>query len=195
MRCLATAPTGWKAMTAEIVRSFSLCVALLLCLAIAHKVRVLYGGDARREPLLAQRAWLQRHATPALATAAAVEAAVVTALLIAPPAGLAMASLLLAAYSLELRRLPADQPCNCFGAILAESSSASAIRRNLALIGLSVAALASYAATGERVAGLSQTAIGVALLLVAVPAAVSALRAVSPNHTAAAQSSERQASR
>jgi hypothetical protein len=77
----------------------------------------------------------------------------------------------------------------------AERSRAAAIRRNVTLIGLSAAALAAYIADGERVAPVSGTGIGIALVLIASPAAVAALRAALPARAPSAQTIERQVSR
>lgn len=151
------------------IRIFCLCLAALMALAVVHKVKVLAAGDAYRQPLIRLTAWRRRHPSLALGLAANAELAIALLLVLASPAGLGAALALLAVYSWELRRLDAENPCDCFGSFLAMSRVA-ALRRNLALGVISAAAFVPVAAGVVAPAPVSQATVGGALLVAAVVA-------------------------
>jgi hypothetical protein len=151
-----------------------LALALVFLVAAWHKMVVVRGRRAAVEPLVALSPWRRRHGTVLLLAVAAVE--VLAALLLAalPVAGFGLAAGLLAFYTFEVRRLRPDQDCNCFGALTA-SDRAGALSRNLVLLALSGAAAGALLSGAVDVAGITQVAIGSALLLVAALAALAAL--------------------
>ena len=131
-------------MLDAVIRGLSLVLAGLFVLAAAHKASAVHTGSAATEPLIRISPWRRRHAPALLVAAGLAELAVAAAVVAVPVAGLAAAALLALVYARELRRLPADASCNCFGAVLSQTR-ASAIRRNLAvgtaiLVGSAVAA-------------------------------------------------------
>jgi membrane protein implicated in regulation of membrane protease activity len=82
---------------------------------------------------------------------------------------------LLAVYTAEFRRLRPDQDCDCFGPKLT-TDRAGALRRNLALLLVSAAALFALLTGAVPVASLSQAVVGTALLLLAAMLALVALQ-------------------
>jgi hypothetical protein len=152
---------------ADAVRALALFLAAILAFAAVHKGLVLHRGLAAAIPLIGSRE--HRAARPRAWLAAALAAEVVTVglLLVAPRAGLFAAVSLLGFYAVELRHLPASEPCNCFGGAGPDATSRTAIYRNLGLAALGVAAVAASIAGGENAADVSQASAGVALLLIA----------------------------
>jgi hypothetical protein len=160
----------------EIVRAVSLCVALLFVVAVGHKVQILRAGEAAAEPLIKLGGWRKRHASTAIALAGIAETALAVLLVTVPLVGLVGASLLLVLYAREVRRLPADQPCNCFGGVIRTHAGAAAVRRNAGLAVVTAAGFVGYATGAVDVAPLSETVAGIALILVGAMAAAEALR-------------------
>jgi len=163
-------------VAADVVRALSLFVALLLLLAVGHKVRVLYARQAEAEPLIGLGGRRKRHPSAAISLAAIVEIALAVALVAVPVIGCAGASLLLAFYAREVGRLPADQPCNCFGEVLRTHDGGAAIRRNVVLAVATAGAFLAYATGAVDVAPLSGVTFGIALILTAALAAAEVVR-------------------
>jgi hypothetical protein len=163
-------------VAADLVRALTLYVALLLVLAVAHKVRVLYARRAGAEPLIELGGWRKRHASVAIALAAIGEIALAVVLIAVPIIGAAGSSLLLAFYAREVARLPADQPCNCFGEVLRTHDGRAAIRRNVVLATAAAGAFLAYATGAVGVAPLSGVTFGIALILAAALAAAEIVR-------------------
>lgn len=155
-------------------RVICLCLAGLVALAAAHKIRVLAAGTPSAEPLMQVTAWRRRHAARVLGLAAAVEVAITAALLAAPGAGLGAALLMLGVYSWDLRRLPADESCNCMGNFLSHTRSA-ALRRNAVLAALAAAAFVAALTGAAPVAAISQPTVGATLIVGAIVLAVDVL--------------------
>lgn len=154
-----------------LMRGVTICFALLLVVAIAHKLRVLASKGARTEPVIATHGWSERAAESVLAAVMIIEVATVIALLAVPVLGLFVVSLLLVVYAVELRRLRPGESCACFGDLFTASDRAAAIRRNLILLAASVALGASYGAGLLEIAPLSQPTIGIAAVAAAAMAA------------------------
>jgi len=144
-------------------RGGSLCLAGLFVIASFHKVRLLLASSAADEPLLRLTRFRRRHATAALAIALHLEGAVAAALVIYPTAGFPAAGLMAVGYAAAARRLPAGEPCNCFGRILA---------------------IAAFSAVGalEFVAGTYSTRVSAASVALALTAGA-ALAAVRLSNT------------
>jgi methylamine utilization protein MauE len=152
-------------VAAVAIRVVSVCIAALLVLALVHKARVIAMGGAAREPLM-QFAWRRPYASVVLGFAGAVELAIAVLLLVTPSLGLGGALVLLAIYSWEVRRLPSDQPCNCFGRSLLHTRDA-ALQRNLILAVFCVAAFVPSVTGAVTAAPISQATIGAALIVLA----------------------------
>jgi hypothetical protein len=169
-----------------LARGVTLCIALLLVLAIGHKVRVLASNGARIEPVIATRGWSERVTTSVLAVVTVLEAACVVALLAAPTLGLFAVAMLLIVYAIELRRLRPDEGCACFGELFTAPDRAAAIGRNLILVAASLALGATYGVGLLEIAPLSSSTIGVVAVVAAALTAGQArgalLRSVSTNH-------------
>jgi hypothetical protein len=163
-------------VAADLVRALLLYVAFLLVLAVAHKVRVLYVRQAGAEPLIELGGWRKRHPSSAIALAAIGEIALAVVLVAVPIIGSAGVSLLLAFYAREVARLPADQPCNCFGEVLRTHDGGAAIRRNVVLAVATAGAFLAYATGAISVAPLSGVTFGIALILAAALAAAEVVR-------------------
>lgn len=164
---------------ADAVRAVELFLAAAFAFAALHKGLVLRSGLAAELPLIESRE--QRAARPRtwLAAALGAELTALGLLLAVPRAGLLAAAALLGYYALELRRLPASQPCNCFGGAGPDATSRTAIYRNLALAGIALAAFGASVASGDAGVGVSQTSAGIALLLIAAWVAPGLLKRVS----------------
>jgi hypothetical protein len=163
-------------VVADGVRALSLYAALLLVLAVGHKVRVLYTRQAEAEPLIKLGGWRERHASAAITLAAIGEITLAVLLVAVPVLGCAGVALLLTFYAREVARLPADQPCNCLGGVLRTNAGGAAIRRNVVLAVATAGAFLGYATGAVDVASLSGATFGIALILVAALAAAEALR-------------------
>jgi hypothetical protein len=166
---------GGGAVVAVIVRGWGLAVAVVFLMAAVHKVEAVRAGRAATQPLFAHSPWRRRHAGVLLAAVATVEALAVLLLAAAPTVGLGLAVVLLAVYTAELRRLRPDQDCDCFGPKLT-ADRAGALRRNVALLLVSMGALVALLAGAVPVAGLSQAVVGTALLQLAAILALVALQ-------------------
>jgi hypothetical protein len=163
---------------ATALRSISFVFAALLALAAAHKATVIVQRNATAEPLMQLTDWRRRHATALLLTAGIVEVLVCVALLLRPAAGFASLGVLAIFYAVNLRRLAATDTCNCFGSALKSPSRRAAIVRNVAIAGVAVPASALYGSSAVAVAPVTQTTLGVALLIAAAIASVDLLRFV-----------------
>lgn len=112
---------------------------VLLC-AAGHKAQLLRTSQAYQHrvvmavPLLAARprVWL--------AIATATEFLLVVLVWLASPAGFTLTCCMVAAYTVALSHLAPGEDCDCFGPYAA-MDRASAIRRNLVLLGLSALGL------------------------------------------------------
>jgi hypothetical protein len=158
-----------------VTRSSSLVLAAVLGLAVAHKLRVLRAGAAHEQPLIRRREWSPEVAAVVLMAAACMEAAVAVFLVLRPPVGLIALAGLLLAYTRELRRLDAGESCGCLGEFLDRADRAQAVRRNLILVGVAMAAAAAYLSGAAAVADLTQLEIGLTALVLAVIVARAAL--------------------
>ena len=152
--------------------SLALFFAALLMLAIVHKVRVLRGGQPAAEPLMKVTEWRMSHARTLLVAAAAMECVICVSIVAAPPLGFIALGILAAGYSFDLRRLPEQEPCNCFGGAIESPNSRAAIRRNVGIASVSLAAAVLYMTDVADVAGLSQTTVGAALVLAGFVASI-----------------------
>jgi hypothetical protein len=157
-----------------LVRGVSLALAGLFVWAAAHKAHVVRERTAGHEPLMQLSQWRVRHAAALLAVATFVELTVAALLLLVPAAGFAAAAGLAVFYARELRRLPPDASCNCFGAVMAQGRT-SAIHRNLVLSAIGLAGAATYLSGAAATTSISQGAVGVALMAGASIAAAAAL--------------------
>jgi hypothetical protein len=153
---------------AVFLRSVSICVVALLGLAVVHKVRVLRNGQAPNEPLLRLTSWRRRHAFGVLLAVGILEAGIAAMLLLAPAVGFAMLAALASGYAVELRRLARDEPCNCFGSTLRVGSRQTAMVRNILLAAFGVTAAVLYTASAIKIAPISETTFGVALVVSSV---------------------------
>jgi hypothetical protein len=160
------------------LRSFSICFAALLGLAVIHKGRVLAAGRAAEEPLLRVSSWRRTHAAPVLLTAGLAESCIAVLLLVSPMAGFGALGALALAYVADLRRLAENEPCNCFGSALRATGRRAAIARNVGIAGVSGVATVLYATSAVTVAPVTQTVIGVALIIAAAVTGVDLLRFV-----------------
>jgi hypothetical protein len=158
------------------LQGLALLIAALFLLAALHKVRMLRAGRALFDPLISVSAWRRRNATLALALAASAELLVAASLVCYPPVGFCATCLIVAVYTGALRRLPADEPCNCFGEALRSHDRSTAIQRNLVLIAVSLAAFAGYLGADVDVSALSPTSAGLALVLGSILGAAEAVR-------------------
>lgn len=161
-------------MLDPMVRGVSLALAGLFVWAVTHKAHAGWERTAGFEPLMQLSPWRRRHSAALLAVAGLVEVTVAALLLLVPAVGFAAAAALTLIYARELRRLPPDASCNCFGAVMAQGRT-SAINRNLVLSAVGVAGSAAYLAGAAEVTSISQGAVGVALMAGASIAAVAAL--------------------
>jgi hypothetical protein len=182
--------TRWVEQTAErgdgkgggvlddtVVRGATVLLAGLFAAAIAHKIQMLATRSAASEPLIRVSAWRKAHATPVIVSALIVEAVVAVLILFDPAAGLAAASLLVAVYAFEMRRLPRDEGCRCFGSLTRSNSRAAAIRRNLVLLVLCALGWIGYEIGAVHDADVTPAAVGVASVgaaLLLAPVAVNA---------------------
>jgi hypothetical protein len=133
--------------------------------------------EAAQHPLLHQRATFRRHSEAVLSAALVTELIVAALLVLAPRAGFVLATVLVVLYACELRRLPQDSSCNCFGG-QQTTTAGDAVRRNAVLAG--VALLGAVLETISPSAEINPISIGIALLLLSVPAARLALRGLTP---------------
>jgi hypothetical protein len=157
----------------DVAVGFSAALAVVFALAILHKARVLVSGQAGAEPLLAQSPWRRRYAGPLLGLAGLVEASAAALLLIEPTSGLVLAGVLLAFYALELRSLPAETTCHCFGSFSATPVRGAAFRNLVFVIGSVAAPVILLAEGGAPSLGPdSLAAAAVVLSGVAAPSAL-----------------------
>ena len=150
-------------------RSASLVLAVLLCFAVAHKLRVLRRGEAKAQPLLRDRAG----AGFLLAALAGVELLTAAALVVRPAAGLVVLMALLLVYTWELRRLAPGEPCGCFGELLDQTDRA--VQRNLVLLAVAAAAATAFLMGLAEAGELTQADVGVAAVVLAAVVARAAL--------------------
>lgn len=120
-----------------------------------------------------------------LATACTIEVATALLLIVTPVFGLATSALLLIAYTCALLKLPHDADCRCFGGILQSRGRRAALIRNLGLLTLSAGAWALAVGSENDVGvSVSQSALGVAIVLLAAGAAFEAVSRVSARWSA-----------
>jgi len=148
-------------------RSGAIMFAVLLLIAVAHKLRSIASGRAAAEPLVAVGSRTARHATAALLAASAVECCVAAALVALPSVGYFAFAALLGGYIWRLRLLAANEDCNCFGELLAAKSRRSAMVRNAIMATGSLFAGTVVATGVVDPAAVSPTVVG----LVAIPIA------------------------
>ncbi len=117
----------------------ALALAVLFGSAAGHKLVAVNAGGAGNHPLVAGRGAFARRPVAVMLGAAAAEAGLAALLVLAPSAGLLLAAAVLATYALELRHIDPDAPCHCFAATTT-ATARTAIRRNLAVAALSLAA-------------------------------------------------------
>ena len=146
-----------------------------MAVAAVHKARVVAAGDAENHPLMELSDWRQRHAAFVLMAAGVLEVAVATLLIAVPSFGLSATLLLLAVYSLELKRLAPEQHCNCLGNFLRDTRT-TALRRNAVLALIAGVTFAATASDLVDPAGISQATIGGTILVGALLAPMHALR-------------------
>lgn len=147
-------------------RVVCICLAGLVALAVVHKAKVLVARTASVEPLIQLTEWRRRHAIALLASAATVEAAIAVTLVAVPTVGLGAALVMLIVYSLQLRRLPAEESCDCMGNFLSYSRAA-ALKRNGVLGSVAAAAMIASVTGVAPAASVSQATVGAALIVAA----------------------------
>lgn len=166
-----------EAVLRQAPHAVAVLISALLILAAVHKIRVVRRSGGSTEPLI--RAYGITGSTLAstvLLVVAAVELGVAGALVAYPQVGYFAAAGLIGLYARALKRLPASQPCACFGEGVLEVSRSTAIARNV-LLGtttfiLGVAMAAGYAPDRWRLMASAE-----AVLLLAAPAiAIYAMR-------------------
>lgn len=163
-------------MIAVLLRALTLCLGVLLFVAIVHKARVLRAGSAASEPLIQLSPWRRRHATPLLLLALGLESAIALVLLVSPNIGCLAFAILTIGYAVDLRRLRPDEPCNCFGGVLRATNRHAAIVRNVLLSAISATAAALYVSDTIEREPVSQETLGIALLLLSLVASVELLQ-------------------
>lgn len=110
------------------VRSASVLVALVLSLALPHKLTLLRRDTAQRHPLLMNHNRLRPYASFLVGVALTAELTTSVLLLVDPIAGLPIASGLLFFYASQLKRLPPSEDCECFGQYFPSTARAGGIR-------------------------------------------------------------------
>lgn len=164
-------------MVDTIIRAGAVLLAGVFGAAVVHKAYVLFTGSTQSQPLLRVSARRAAYAAPILALAGMLELAIAALLATVPQAGLPAAAALMTYYALELRRLPRDESCRCFGSLSGSTSRDAAIRRNVVLTGLCVLGSAGYLAGAVERVELTQASLGIAVVGAAVVLAPAALRA------------------
>lgn len=154
-------------MLDAVVRSGAIVFAMLLAIAVVHKVRSIGGGRAAAEPLIAAGSWTRRHATATLVGAGAVECCIAVALVVQPEVGYFAFTALLSAYVWRLQLLAANEDCNCFGEIFAARSRRAAVFRNAILAAGSLFAGALIAMGVAEPAAMSPTVVGLVAVAIA----------------------------
>lgn len=137
---------------------------VLFVAAVAHHV-----GATRRntgpEARVSDIRGLRRSPRASAFGIAAFDLGVVAVLVVAPRIGLLVAAVVLTSYAFALARRPSRESCGCFGTALETTNRAGAIRD----VGLAfLAALAGVLALRGHAPTLSQGAIGLALVILAV---------------------------
>lgn len=152
-----------------ISNGIAISLAALFVVSTLHKARMTLRGEV---PDLMAGSLTNGSVRGRLAVTAAgaFELGLVGVLLLRPVHGLAVAALTLLVYTWALGRLPAEAPCNCFGAI-ASTSATDARKRNVALTALAAAGLAAGLPGGAEPALLSTTSASVAAIILALVAA------------------------
>lgn len=154
--------------------SSALAFAGLLLLAALHKVRVLFAGQAPKDPLLVSHRWISAHATALILMAAIGETIIAVLLVVTPPIGFTALSALLISYISLLLSAPSDSPCSCFGDRYWQSTRYSAIVRDIIFLFMCFGGIAwHYFLAGTLSPGrpslagafLSLVIVGAALLL------------------------------
>jgi len=166
---------GLKTVISVLVRALSLCLVVLLFVAIVHKGRVLRARSAAREPLIQLSPWRRRHAMALLLLALGLETAIAAVLLASPDIGYLAFAILTIGYAVDLRRLP-DEPCNCFGSLLRTTSRHSSIIRNVSLSVISATGAALYLSGAIEREPLSQETLGIGLVLLSLVASIELLQ-------------------
>lgn len=158
------------AFVGEVTRMASLLLVAVFATAVVHKGRVLRGGAAEREPLLAVSAARRRNASLYLAAAAIVELVLIAGLLLRPAAALPCAAGVLLGYAAELRRLRPDEDCGCLGN-LARFDVRRAVIRNVVVAAGSLLIAVPAWVTEAPEARLTQANTGAGVVVVAVGSA------------------------
>lgn len=161
------------------VRGAAIVLAALFALAAAHKIDVVRTGGAAGDPLISSSGVLRRHPVLALGTAIVSELLASTLLVVAPALGYAVALALVSTYTVALRRLPANEPCRCFGSVLLVDRKSTAVIRNIAIVAVAALALAGYATGVLHSSAPMDRAWGIAVVLGAALAGAEAARAFS----------------
>lgn len=156
-------------------RTASLCTSLLFIVAVRHKVSVLLAGKAKTEPLIEVSEYRVAHAGTLLLVVAAIELLIAAALIALPLVGFISAGILTGVYAFQLRRLPSDQPCNCFGAMFTVRSRRVAIGRNVVIANVSILLAAFYAA-GLTVGTIQGAVVDASVLVATAVASVEGFR-------------------
>lgn len=143
-------------------------VALLLIavfgLAVVHKLVVVLQRKTATEPLARASPFLAEHSLFAFSVAGFAEICICFALLEVPTLGFISAAMLVMVYSFLVGRLPADEPCNCFGGLLEASSAGLTRIRNYVIAAVALTAAAVTLMTGANAAWQTTEALGVAIL-------------------------------
>jgi hypothetical protein len=138
--------------------------ALLLCVPITHKVRLVRSGSVLADPLIRSRPWLARHAIAWICIATAAEMTVTVALVVIPAVGALGLAALCVVYTTQLAQLGGDGSCQCFGGTTAPTPRAKAIRRNN-LIAVSGVAIGAVGIAGVAQAADQSLAVALAALI------------------------------
>lgn len=160
----------------ELLRAVSLVMASLFGLAAVHKFRLAFSRSAGSHPLLSS-GWRRRHAGPLAALSGVIEVVVVVLLLIVPVVGALLATGLLGFYAIDLRRLPKEAGCGCFGGAL-DWPRGAAIKRNVAMGCTTLSMTIAWAIGEGAVSPASGDVVGISLLLAAVLAGAHVVTAV-----------------
>jgi Methylamine utilisation protein MauE len=164
---------GGALVSAVFESALRIVLAVLFLLAALHKGRMLARGRARDEPLIAGSAFRERYAEWLLAGVALIEIALAASLIVAPALATAASALVLVSYAIDLRRLPPQESCRCFGDAFGRSSARSAQFRNMILGVMSGSAAAAMLLRGSAAPLRVETGLGAALIVFAIAAALS----------------------
>lgn len=159
------------------VRGAAILLSGLFAAAVFHKVQLLATRSAVSEPLIQVSEWRRTYAAPIIFAALIVELSVAVFLVVEPAWGLTAAAILTAFYAYQMRHLPRNASCRCFGSLTRARSRFMAVRRNVFLAILSGVGSIGYAAGAVHDVRVTDITIGIALIAGAAVSAPAALGA------------------